>query len=152
MKQIFFVIAASIITLSSCKSKEEVTPDPTTTTTTINLKSSISTGTWTVKVFRQKLEDKSSVYSGYVFAFAADGTVSASNNGKIVKGSWSNSEAGTSYYGAPPAAATFTITMEGSGNFIKINKSWDVNVKSVATDIMLDNKEPLEDEHLEFVK
>jgi hypothetical protein len=151
MKKIFFIIAAFIIALSACKSKEEVTPDPTTTTVT-NLKSSITTGTWTVKVFRQKLEDKSSVYSGYVFAFAADGSVSASNNGKIVKGSWANSEAGTSYYGAPPAAATFTITMEGSGNFTKINKSWDVNVKSVATDIMLDNKEPLEDEHLEFVK
>jgi hypothetical protein len=152
MKKITFVIAACIIALSSCKNKEEVTPDPKTTTTVTNLKSSITTGTWSVKVFRQKLEDKTSVYSGYAFTFAADGTVSASNNGKIVKGSWSNSEAGTSYYGAPPASATFTITMEGSGNFTKINKNWDVNVKSLATDIMLDNKEPLEDEHLEFVK
>jgi hypothetical protein len=42
--------------------------------------------------------------------------------------------------------------MEGSGNFTKINKSMDVNVKSLTTDIMLDYKEPLEDEHLEFVK
>jgi uncharacterized lipoprotein NlpE involved in copper resistance len=151
MKKVIFVIAACIISLASCKNKEEVTPDPTTATVT-NLKSSITTGSWSVKVYREKLEDKTSIYSGYVFTFAADGSVSASNNGKVVKGSWANSEAGTSYYGAPPAAATFTITMDGSGSFSKINKSWDVNVKSVVTDIMLDNKEPLQDEHLEFIK
>jgi myosin-crossreactive antigen len=151
MKNSLLLLIAFLSIMSACSKHDTVTPS--TDSTATDIKSNISTGKWTISLFRQKLEDKTATFSGVAFVFNANGSVTATDTkGNATTGSWSSTAAQPSYYGAPPAAATFTLTMAGSGNFAKINKSWDVNKATTATSIQLDNKEPLEDEHLTFVK
>lgn len=136
-----------IIVFASCKKNYSTPPaaagtDPSTV---------VSKGTWAVSSYTQKTEDKTSSLSGTVFTFSSNGSVSASNGGKTVSGIWSSSKGGISYYGGPPSIATFTINFTSDNNLIKISKSWNVASEDDVS-IKLDNKEPLEDEHLSFSK
>ncbi len=148
MKKGMLILAAFVLVATSCKNNNDVTP----ATTATDVKSNIVSGSWSISSFRQKTEDKTSAFSGVTFVFNSDGTVNATKSGTVTIGTWSSTAAQPSYYGAPPAAATFSLSMNGSSSFAKLNKSWDVNTTTTSKDIKLDNKEPLEDEHLEFVK
>ena len=148
MKKGMLILATFILVATSCKNGNDVTP----TTTATDVKSNLVSGSWTISSFRQKNEDKTSAFSGVTFVFNSDGTVNATKSGTITTGTWSSAAAQPSYYGAPPSAATFSLNMNGSSSFAKLNKSWDVNTATTSNDIKLDNKERLEDEHLEFVK
>ena len=137
-----------LVFFSSCK-KDHSTPATTTTGTDPSVVA--AQGTWSVSSYIQKTEDKTSSLSGIVFTFSSDGSVSASNGGTIVTGTWSSSKGGITYYGGPPSVATFTINFVSDNNLIKISKTWNVASEDNIS-IKLDNKEPLEDEHLSLSK
>jgi hypothetical protein len=145
MKNVSIMLIALVFTLFSCKKQDALIDNA-------DVKTNITVGQWKVTSYREKTEDKTDIYNGFSFVFKEDGSVTATSSNETISGSWSASDATSSYYGAPPASATFTINIGGSGKFTKINKSWDVNTSTTNTDLKLDNKEPLQDEHLEFVQ
>lgn len=152
MKALPFLFCLLILTVCACtKSDNAATTTPVTTTVT-DVKALLLNGSWAVSSYRQKTEDKTGNFSGSSFVFSADGSVAVTQDGKTTKGSWSSTPGGVTYYGAAPAVATLTISLGNGNPFKLITKTWNVNDGSTASDLKLDNKEPLEDEHLEFVK
>lgn len=150
MKTCLTLMPLLMLVVCSCsKSTDSATPAPATLT---DVKTVLTTGSWSVSSYRQKTEDKTSDFSATTFVFSADGTVVATRNGKTTSGSWTSTPGGVTYYGAAPSVATFTINLGTSNPYKAIYKTWNVNATSTASDLKLDNKEPVEDEHLEFVK
>ncbi|MBI1782090.1 MAG: hypothetical protein HYR66_12095 [Sphingobacteriales bacterium] len=151
MKKItrFVPVALSLfVLLASCK-KDNSTA--TTTTTDPNDPSTIITkGTWFVSSLTQRTEDKTLAFSGVTLTFSSNGTVSATDGSKSASGSWSSSKGGVTYYGSAPTVAALTISFT-STPFDKISKTWNVASEN-NSNIHLDNKEPIEDEHLTLSK
>ena len=150
MKLIVFLLAGLMTMTVACKKSMDDTA-PAAAATTIDVKAVMPTGSWSVRSFRQKTEDKSSNFKDMTFVFSADGTVTATQGNKTTKGTWSFSPAGVTYYGGNPLASV-TLNMGTSKPFDLLNQAWNVNVASTTSDLKLDNKEPIDDEHLEFVK
>ncbi|MVM40978.1 hypothetical protein GO730_30260 [Spirosoma sp. HMF3257] len=138
-----------MVTLTiSCKKSDDVAPA--TTATTIDLKSVMPAGSWSVSSLRQKTEDKSSNFKNMTFAFSSDGSVTVTDGNKTTKGSWVYSPAVT-YYGGD-GFASLVLNMGTSKPFDLLNRTWNVNTESTTSTLKLDNKEPLDDEHLVFAK
>ncbi|MEZ0607947.1 hypothetical protein ACAW74_05490 [Fibrella sp. WM1] len=148
------LLAASLLltmAFVSCKKSDDATP-ATTTTTADDVKPVLTTGTWTVSLYRQRTEVKTSDYSGITFTFSADGTLTATEKGKTIRGTWTSTPGGVTYYGAAPSVATLTISLGKDKPYDRISQSWNVNTATVASNVKLDYKEPADDEHLEFVR
>ncbi|CCH00195.1 hypothetical protein FAES_2186 [Fibrella aestuarina BUZ 2] len=148
------LLAASLIlttALASCKKSDDAAP-ATTTTTADDVKPVLTTGTWSVSLYRQRTEIKTADYSGITFTFLADGTLTATEKGKTIRGTWTSTPGGVTYYGAAPSVATLTINLGKDKPYDRISQSWNVNAATVASNIKLDYKEPADDEHLELVR
>jgi hypothetical protein len=118
-------------------------------TATDTLTRFITSGTWTISSLLQKTEDNTSQFAGYVFTFSADGTLTASQNGKQTKGSWHYTPAVT-YYGSSSKDA-INLSMGTDNPFRRLTKTWNLKSKS-ANLVEMESPEILEDEHLQFQK
>ncbi|QDK81811.1 hypothetical protein EXU85_25645 [Spirosoma sp. KCTC 42546] len=147
MKLLVLLLVGLVTTTFSCKKSDDVAP-ATTTATTIDVKSVMPTGNWSVSLFQQRTEDKSSNFKDITFVFSADGSVTATQGNKSTKGSWIYSPAVT-YYGGN-GLSSLTLNLGTSKPFDLLNRTWNVNTESTTSSLKLDNKEPLEDEHLIF--
>ena len=145
---ILLLLAVCSAAALSCKKSDEATPAP--TATTIDIKALMPVGSWSIGTFQQGAEDKSSGFKNVSFVFSADGTVTATQNSKITKGTWVYSPAVT-YYGGN-GLASLTINLGQSRPFDSLNVTWNVNSASTSSSLQLDHKEPAEDEHISFVK
>ncbi|MCX6218992.1 hypothetical protein [Spirosoma sp.] len=149
MKLPLQLLLALTLSVFSCK-KASDNLIPATATPTFDVKGVMATGSWTVGSFRQRTEDKSSGFKGITFVFSADGTVTATENNKTTKGTWVYSPAVT-YYGGN-GLSSLTINIGTSKPFDLLNATWNINAASTTSGLKLDNKEPAEDEHVEFVR
>lgn len=147
MKLFVLLLVGLVTTTISCKKSDDVAP-ATTTATTIDVKSVMPVGNWSVSSLRQRTEDKSSNFKDITFVFSADGSVTATQRNKSTKGSWIYSPAVT-YYGGN-GLSSLTLNLGTSKPFDLLNRTWNVNTESTNSTLKLDNKEPLEDEHLVF--
>ena len=113
----------------------------------------VSAGTWTVSSYSQRAEDKTSVFSGYVFSFGSGGVFTATQNGAVSTGTWSYTAAtsGGGYYGGTATDATYTFNLGNSDPLNRLNKTWNVSSAS-STKITLVNPEQTENEQLSFSK
>jgi hypothetical protein len=150
MKLLILFIAGIAITTVSCKKTTDAVA-PASITSNTDVKSVMPFGAWKVSVYRQKAEDKTSSFRNMNFVFSADGTLTITEGSKTSKGTWASSPGGVLYYGGN-ATASLTISMGTAKPFDSVSKTWNVNTETTGADVKLDNKEPLEDEHLEFVK
>ncbi|WP_080239104.1 hypothetical protein [Spirosoma rigui] len=147
---VLLLLAVCTTATLSCK-KSDDTATPAATGSTIDLKAVMPTGSWSIGTFQQRTEDKSSGFKNMSFVFSTDGTVTATQNGKITKGTWVYSPAVT-YYGGN-GLASLTINLGQSKPFdMLLNVTWNVNSASTSSSLQLDHKEPAEDEHISFVK
>ncbi len=148
MKLAVLLLAGLISITFSCKKSDDAVPAA--TTSTIDVKAVMPVGSWSVGSLRQRTEDKSSSFKNISFVFSADGTVTATDNGKTTKGTWVYSPAVT-YYGGN-GLASITFSMGTSKPFDMLSGTWNLNSASTSSNLLLDYKEPAEDEHLSFVK
>jgi hypothetical protein len=113
----------------------------------------VSAGTWTINSYTQRGENKTSLFTGYVFSFGSNNVLTATNNGAATTGSWSYTAAtsGGGYYGGTPTDATYTFNLGANAPLNRLNRTWNVSSAS-ATNIALTNPEPADDEHVSFVK
>ena len=116
--------------------------------------SSAINGSFTISSFRQKNEDKTSQFGGYVFTFTSTGT----NQGNIttvkgtnsVNGNWVYSPAVT-YYGST-SKTSITLSFSAVSPFTLLNKTWNVDSTSTSSELDLSSPELAEDEHVHFLK
>ena len=141
----FFAILLTIITVG-CKKYNNSAPPP----ATDPIPTAVTSGIWSVTSFTQKTENKTNIFSGIDFTFSSDGKLAATGSASA-SGTWSSTPYSPGYYGGPASLATFTISLGTSTPFDKLSKSWNVGSQST-TVVQLDNKEPLEDEHITFNK
>jgi hypothetical protein len=121
--------------------------------TTNNNPVNVSAGTWTINSYTQRGENKTSLFTGYVFSFGTGNVLTATKNGVATTGSWSYTAAtsGGGYYGGTPTDATYTFNLGGNAPLNLLNRTWNVSSAS-ASNIVLTNPEPADDEHISFLK
>ena len=77
----------------------------------------MTTGVWQVTEYKQNGTDITSTFSGYVFKFDANGTVTGINGGSSTTGSWS----------ANISALTISSDFPGAGDPLKeLNETWKI--------------------------
>jgi hypothetical protein len=152
-KRISFLLGgAAIMTamLSSCSKSYNAPPNANNSVDT-TLKTQVISGTWIIKSYTQRTEDKTSQFAGVVFTFSSNGTLTANKNGDIINGTWSYTPSAVGYYGGPPSKASVTLNLGAVSPFDRLTKVWNV-ATNTDTLLTLDNPEPVEDEHLQFSK
>ncbi len=144
----YSLLLAGIVFTSCSKSATEQAAQTTPVTT------AAIAGNYTLTSYRQKTEDKSAKFEGYVFVFAAtgtnNGTVTATKGGKSVNGSWIYTPAVT-YYGSGSKNALL-LAMGITAPFDQLTKTWNFDSTSTANKLMLSSPEITEDEHLVLTK
>src|SRR4051794_31481475 len=75
-----------ILATSCSKNSSEVTPPAATPQT--DPSPSLVAGTWTISAYRQRTEDKTSLFTGYNFVFKSGGVLEATLNGASTTGTW----------------------------------------------------------------
>ncbi|HEV7620774.1 MAG TPA: hypothetical protein VGO09_03525, partial [Flavisolibacter sp.] len=69
------------LAFASCSKSHNDASTPLTNQTTNSIASNVSAGTWTITIFNQKTEDKTSLFNGYIFSFLSGGVLKAEKNG-----------------------------------------------------------------------
>jgi hypothetical protein len=146
----FLLATAAIMTamLTSC-SKSYNAPPNTNNPVDTTLKTQVISGTWIIKSYTQRTEDKTSQFASTVFTFSSNGTLTANKNGNITNGTWSYTPSSVGYYGGPPSKASVTLNLGAASPFDRLTKIWNV-ASNTDTLLKLDNPEPVEDEHVQF--
>ena len=142
------VAAIATAVLTSC-SKSYNAPPNTNNPVDTTLKTQIISGTWIIKSYTQRTEDKTSQFAGVVFTFSNNGTLTANKNGNITNGTWSYTPSAVGYYGGPPSKASMALNLGAASPFDRLTKIWNI-ANNTDTLLKMDNPEPAEDEHLEF--
>jgi len=142
-----------LATIFTACSKSAVEPNANTVNNTAATVNAIASGNWVISSYKQRTEDKTSQFSGYVFSFITTGTnggtITAIKSNNPVNGSWAYSPAVT-YYGST-STTSMTLNFGVSSLLDKISKKWNV-VSIDSALISFVNPEVLEDEHLVFSK
>ncbi|HBS88860.1 MAG: hypothetical protein A2W91_01040 [Bacteroidetes bacterium GWF2_38_335] len=82
MKKLLLILPVLAIILASCSSDDDsVTPSEATST--------LTSDQWRISYYWDKDKDETSDYSGYVFTFNDDGSLTAVKGSVTVSGSWS---------------------------------------------------------------
>jgi hypothetical protein len=146
-KTLWCLPALFIFSIVSCSKSGSDSP------TTNNNPVNVSAGTWTINSYTQRGENKTSLFTGYVFSFGTGNVLTATKNGVATTGSWSYTAAtsGGGYYGGTPTDATYTFNLGGNAPLNLLNRTWNVSSAS-ASNIVLTNPEPADDEHISFLK
>jgi hypothetical protein len=142
----FYALSIVFLALSCTKSYHN-NNNATATATSDSVTSALISGKWVISSFTQQTEDKTSKFSGIVFTFSSDGSVSAEDKGQVTSGTWHFTPAVT-YYGSTSKNALL-INLGVNNPFDLVDKTWNL-VSNSETIIKLDSPEVLEDEHVQF--
>jgi len=140
MKNLIILISCFALTFTSCTKDDKTTVTPTGSTI-----SAATPGTgWSVTLFTEPGENKTSNYTGYTFDFAADGTMTAVKGGVTVTGTWRQ---------YPDDGKTkFAITLSTTDiRLMELNDAWELVSKS-ASFISLKDDNSTSNEQLQFTK
>jgi hypothetical protein len=151
MKKYINYVACLFITaalLTAC-SKSAINNNNTTTPAIADLTSALTTGNWVVSSLIEKGEDKTSKFSGMVFNFSADGSVTVKDGNKSSSGTWHYSPAVTYYGSSSKSAIDLSLGLDKPLDLL--TKKWNL-VSSTSTSLKIDSPELAEDEHLQFSK
>ena len=79
------VILLVLTAFNSCKKEDNSSPDASSV-----LNSNVQQGSWRVTYYNDSGTDETSHYTGYTFMFNSNGTITATNSGSSVNGTWSS--------------------------------------------------------------
>jgi len=150
IRSLLWVAAIMPALLVGC-SKSYNAPANSNTSVDTTLKIQIVSGTWIISSYTQRTEDKTSQFAGVVFTFSDNGILTADKNGDITDGTWIYTPSAVGYYGGPPSKASMTLDLGPTSPFNRLTKTWNV-ASNTATLIKMDNPEPIDDEHVQFMK
>lgn len=152
MKQVLkLLLSPSLLCLLliGCSKNSSNTTPPANTAN--NPSTAIISGNWVISSYTQKAEDKTSQYTGFVFAFSVENKLTATKSSSVTSGTWSYSPSSEGYYGSTPTKATMNINVGTIKPLNSLTKVWNI-VSSDASTLSLINSEPADDERLVFSK
>ncbi len=137
MKNLIILISCFALIFSSCTKEDKTTVTPGSTIST----ATPGTG-WSLTLFTEPGENKTSHFAGYTFDFAADGTMTAVKGGMTVTGTWKQ---------YPDDGKTkFAITLSTTDvRLMELNDAWELVSKS-ASFISLKDDNSVSNEQLQF--
>ena len=125
-KLIFLNLFAVVLLAASCDSND----DPAITATDVNaaeLQSTAQDGQWRITYYFDSDKEETSDYSGYVFTFGADGTVTASNGTLEVTGTWSVTDSDSSDDSPDDSSdVDFNLFFTTPADFEELSDDWDI--------------------------
>ncbi len=123
---IFLGLLVSLIPLVSCESND----DPDTPQVDVNaseLQSAALQGQWRITYFFDTDKEETDHFTGYVFTFGADGTVSASNGSVEVTGTWSVTDSSSSDDSPDDSSdVDFNLLFTSPADFEELSDDWDI--------------------------
>jgi hypothetical protein len=140
-----------ILVTGCSKNSSDITPPLATPQT--DPTPSLVAGTWTISSYRQRTEDKTSLFTGYSFVFKSGGVLEATLNGTSTSGTWVYKPAAVTYYGSGSSNASVTLNLGAASPLSRLNRLWNIDsVNTTSSKLALVNPEPLDDEHIDFSK
>lgn len=118
-----------------------------------DLRPILPAGTWTVKSYYRSGSDATSDFAGCTFVFASNGQVTATDSkGKSSSGLWVATVGGVTYYGSAPTVTALSLYFDKKTPkpFDRLSNTWNVNLATTSTDVIIDNVEPQAGERVEF--
>ena len=117
----------ALILLASCESSD----DPMTQQADVNateLQSVALQGQWRITYFFDTDKEETDHFTGYVFTFGTDGTVSASNGTMEVTGTWSVTDDSSSFDDSPDDSSDvdFNLLFLTPADFEELSDDWDI--------------------------
>jgi len=125
-KLIFLNFFAVALLAVSCDSND----DPADTQADVNaseLQSTAQDGQWRITYYFDSEKEETSDYTGYVFTFGADGTVTATNGTMEVAGSWSVTDSSSSDDDSfDDSDVDFNLFFATPADFEELSDDWDI--------------------------
>ena len=114
MKRGLFIMLSGLLFFASCKKTDDnssnvISPSVVNTT--------VVSGTWRVTYYFTD-HDATANFTGYIFTFAVNGSVTASKNGSTVTGTWLT--------GTDDSTAKFILNFSSPSLFQSISEDWHV--------------------------
>tara|TARA_R100000935_G_C2838691_1_gene169721 strand:+ start:3291 stop:3779 length:489 start_codon:yes stop_codon:yes gene_type:complete len=134
MKNTFLKIATILcisLAVVAC-SKDDDSNANDNTTSADQVREIAADGTWTVTYFFDTDEEETSNFTGYVFTFGSDGTLTAVNGSNTVTGSWavqddsSNSSSDDDGNSTDDDDFIITFPVPDTNDFEDLNDDWDI--------------------------
>ncbi len=123
---IFLGLLVSLMPLASCESDD----DPATPQADVNaseLQSAALQGQWRITYFFDTDKEETDHFTGYVFTFGADGTVSATNGSVEVTGIWSVTDSSSSDDSPDDSSdVDFNLLFTSPADFEELSDDWDI--------------------------
>ena len=114
MKILLVGLVLLLSSFSSCN-KDDETYNPGTIT---QLNSTLTAGTWRISYYRDSDQDETSLFTGYVFTFNANGGLTAVKAPTTLTGTWSTR--------TDDAQLKLYITFTTPATFVEISDDWQV--------------------------
>ena len=112
IKQATLLLLISMFFSVGCKKDDNSSSNSTSV-----LNNTIQQGAWRITYFNDSDNDQTNHYTGYTFQFISNGTVTATNNGSNLSGTWSNGN----------DDSTAKLVLNFSVNpFAELNDDWHV--------------------------
>lgn len=107
--------------------------------------------------YYRSFSEATAEFAGCSFAFEGIGAVSGlvtatDSKGKSTTGRWYATTGGVIYYGSAPTVTSLTFIFEKNAPkpFDRLSNTWNVNLATTSSSVLLDNVEPLAGERLEL--
>jgi len=133
-----FVILVSLAVIVGCKKDDDTSPSGNNTIQT----SILVSGSWKVSYFYESGSNHTSDFNDYAFAFANNGTMTASNSSGTVNGTWRIDDDGSN---------EFHMSLGNSSTLDKLDKGWVV-ISQSNSEIKLKDDDTSHTEELHFTK
>lgn len=100
----------------------------------------LESGTWIISSYVDSGQDETNNFSGYVFTFATNGTVTATNGTTTYNGTWSVSDNSNSNDDSNNDDIDFNLTfpVPDTDDFEDLNDDWDIASYSTTTVSLID--------------
>jgi hypothetical protein len=114
--KITILIAIAILVVSSCSKKNDSTT-PSVTTSSI-----VQQGNWRITLLNSNGVDETNHYTGYVFTFNSNGTITAVKSTSTVNGTWNT--------GSDDSLNKLVLDFGSTTPFDELNHDWQILEKS----------------------
>ena len=134
----FFILLAATSIVSSCKKDDSTAPS----SNNVSIAGIITTGSWRISYYTESGNNNTSLFSGYVFNFYADGTMTATHSSGTINGTWRIDDDGSN---------EFHMSLGNSAPLEELDRGWQVVAQS-STEIQLQDDDITHDRQLHLTK
>jgi hypothetical protein len=115
---ILLISLAAVFSLGSCTNDNTANPTPAV------VQDNVQTGDWRITSFIDSGKDETSHFSGYIFTFASNGTITSTNSSVTYSGTWSITDNNSN--DDSPGDMDFTILFNLSNDFGDLSEDWQI--------------------------